>query len=127
LGNFKKDWATPIESINSDNKFFLKEVSTNYTPYPSYCAVGMIRPYVCEDGNIYACSSFLLRNRKLEPEWIIGHITDVVGMYKKANKLFKEKGIPYEVPIDKCFHCLLFNNNKFLHNVVRKMEDGNFA
>ncbi len=127
LETFKDKWQPIIEKIDPDNKFFMKEISQHYTPYPDYCAVGMIRPYVCEDGNIYACSSFLLRNRKLEPEWIIGHITDVKGFYEKANKLFEEKGVPYEVPIDKCFHCLLYNNNKFLHTVIREMEDKNFA
>lgn len=127
IRNFKKRWYGVIEEIDPQEKFFFKEISGNYTPYKDFCAVGMIRPYVCEDGNIYACSSFLLRNRRLEPEWIIGHILDVKGMYRRCNKLFKEKGIPYEVPIDKCYHCLLCNNNKFLHTVVREMCDKNFA
>jgi radical SAM protein with 4Fe4S-binding SPASM domain len=116
-----------IESLDKEGKFFFKELTSGYLPYPDFCGIGMIRPYVCEDGYIYACSSFILRHRKLEPEWRIGHITDVKGFYERANKMFKETGRPYDVPIDKCRHCLLSSNNKFLHNIVRDMEDKNFA
>jgi len=127
LNNFKKKWGTIIEKIDKSGKFFLKEVVDAHLPYPEFCAVGMIRPYVCEDGYVYACSSFLLRKRKLEPEWRIGHITDIKGMYRKANELYKKTGKPYKVPIDKCFHCLLPGNNKLLHTVCRQMVDKNFA
>lgn len=127
LNNFKKVWGPIIEKIDKSGKFFLKEVVDAHLPYPDFCAVGMIRPYVCEDGFVYACSSFLLRKRKLEPEWRIGHITDIKGMYKKANQLYKKTGKPYDVPIDKCFHCLLPGNNKLLHTVCREMADKNFA
>ena len=127
LNNFKEVWGPIIEEIDKSGKFFLKEVVDAHLPYPEFCAIGMIRPYVCEDGYVYACSSFLLRKRKLEPEWRIGHITDIKGMYKRANELYKKTGRPYDVPIDKCLHCLLPNNNKLLHTVCRTMMDKNFA
>jgi hypothetical protein len=125
--NFKKKWSPLIEKIDKTGKFFFKELIESYLPYPEFCGVGMIRPYCCEDGYIYACSSFLLRKRKLEPEWRIGHITEVKQMYKSYNENFKKFGYPYKVPIDKCFHCLLPNNNKVLHTIIRKMSDKNFA
>jgi len=127
IKTFKIKWQPIIEKIDDTGKFFLKEITEAYLPYPDFCAVGMIRPYVCEDGYIYSCSSFLLRKRRLEPEWRIGHISDIKGMYKECNKRYKETGKPYDVPIDKCFHCMLPNNNKFLHNVCREMKDKNFA
>lgn len=127
IKTFKKKWSPIIEKIDNTGKFFLKEIEERYLPYPYFCAVGMIRPYVCEDGYVYSCSSFLLRKRKLEPEWRIGHITDIKGMYKECNKRYRETGKPYDVPIDKCFHCMLPDNNKFLHNVCREMTDRNFA
>ena len=127
IATFKTKWAPLIEKVDKDGKFFFKELIGGCYPYPEYCGIGMIRPYVCEDGYIYACSSFVLRNRKLEPQYRIGHITDVKGCYRRANKLFRKTGKPYDVPIDECAKCLLPNNNKFLHTMLRKMSDGNFA
>jgi radical SAM protein with 4Fe4S-binding SPASM domain len=125
--SFKSKWAPMIEELDSDGKFFFKELTSGYLPHPDFCGVGMIRPYVCEDGYVYICSSFILRKRKLEPEWRLGHITDIKGVYERANKMFKEIGKPYEIDIKECRHCLLVSNNKFLHNVCREMEDKNFA
>jgi organic radical activating enzyme len=127
IKSFKKNWEPFIKKIDKDGKFFFKEVETAYLPYPDFCGVGMVRPYCTEDGNIYVCSSFLLRKRKYEPQYIIGHITDIRGMYKKCNKNQKEFGYPYDVPIKECYHCMLPNNNKLLHNIVREMNDKNFA
>lgn len=124
---FKDKWAPMIEEVDKEGKFFFKELIGGCTPYPEYCGIGMIRPYVCEDGFVYMCSSFVLRNRKLEPQYRLGHMTDVKGIYKRANKLFKKTGKPYDAPINECWHCLLGSNNKFLHTMLRKMSDGNFA
>lgn len=127
IKSFKEKWSPLIEKIDKTGKFFFKEIGQHYTAYPDFCAVGMIRPYVCEDGYVYACSSFLLRHRKLEPQFRIGHITDIKGMYKRANELYRKTGKPYNVPIETCFHCLLPGNNKLLHTVCRSMNDKNFA
>lgn len=127
IKNYKTKWEPIIRKIDPNNKFFFKEVETAYLPYSEFCGVGMVRPYCTEDGNIYACSSFLLRKRKYEPQYIIGHITDIKGMYKQANINQKIFGYPYEVPVNQCYHCMLPNNNKLLHTVVRRMSDANFA
>jgi hypothetical protein len=73
------------------------------------------------------CSSFVLRKRKLEPQYRIGHITDVKGCYERANELFNKTGVPYNAPISECRNCQLGSNNKFLHTMLRDMEDKNFA
>jgi hypothetical protein len=127
IHNYKEKWDDVIKEIDPDNKFFFKEVDSAYLPYPDFCGVGMVRPYVVEDGNIYACSSFLLRKRKYEDQYIIGHITDIEGMYRVCNERQKKYGYPYDVPIKDCYHCMLPNNNKLLHTVVREMDDKNFA
>lgn len=127
IKTYKEKWLPIIKEIDPDNKFFFKEVDSAYLPYNDFCGVGMVRPYCTEDGNIYACSSFLLRKRKYEDQYIIGHITDVKGMYKKCNDNQKKFGYPYDVPIKECYHCMLPNNNKLLHTVVREMDDNNFA
>ena len=127
IDTFKSKWAPMVEELDKEGKFFFKELIGGCTPYKEFCGIGMIRPYVCEDGYVYICSSFVLRNRKLEPEWRLGHITDIKGIYKRANKLFKETGYPYKAPIDMCVKCLLPNNNKFLNTIVREMSDKNFA
>lgn len=127
IASYKKDWAPLIESVDESDKFFFKELIADCTAYPHFCGIGMIRPYVCEDGYIYMCSSFVLRKRMLEPQYRIGHITDVKGAYKRANKLFNETGKPYEIDVTQCRNCQLGSNNKFLHTMLREMEDGNFA
>lgn len=127
IATHRTKWAPMIEKLDKDGKFFFKELIANCTAYPEFCAIGMIRPYVCEDGYVYMCSSFVLRKRKLEPQYRLGHITDVKGIYKRANELYKKTGKPYDAPISECWHCQLGSNNKFLHTVVREMEDKNFA
>ena len=120
-------WAPMIERLDKDNKFFFKELIANCTAYPEFCGIGMIRPYVCEDGYVYMCSSFVLRKRKLEPQYRLCHLNDIKKFYKEANERFKKTGSPYTAPIKECWHCQLGSNNKFLHTVCRQMEDKNFA
>jgi len=120
-------WAPMIERLDKDNKFFFKELIANCTAYPEFCGIGMIRPYVCEDGYVYMCSSFVLRKRKLEPQYRLCHLNDIKQFYKEANERFKKTGSPYTAPIKECWHCQLGSNNKFLHTVCRQMEDKNFA
>jgi len=127
IKTFKKKWGGIIDKINESGKFFLKEMSDKFLAYPDFCGIGLIRPYCTEDGNIYVCNSYLLRKRKYEDEWIIGHITDVKGMYKRANKMFKETRKPYKVNIAGCYHCLFSNNNKILHTIIKDIKDKNFA
>jgi len=127
IATYRNKWAPMVEELDKDGKFFFKELIANCTAYPHFCGIGMIRPYVCEDGYVYMCSSFVLRKRKLEPQYRLGHITDVKGIYKRANELFKKTGKPYDAPISECWHCQLGSNNQFLHNVVREFEDKNFA
>jgi organic radical activating enzyme len=127
ISTFRKKWAPMIEKVDRDNKFFFKELIADCTAYSDFCGIGMIRPYVCEDGYVYMCSSFVLRNRKLEPQYRLCHLKDIKKFYKEANKRLKKGELPYNAPISECWHCQLGSNNQFLHNVIRKMEDKNFG
>ena len=127
IAGYRKKWEPLVEKLDKDGKFFFKELIANCTAYPQFCGIGMIRPYICEDGYVYMCSSFVLRKRKLESQYRLCHLNDVKKFYKEANKRYQKTGIPYEAPIAECWHCQLGSNNKFLHTVIREMEDKNFA
>lgn len=125
IKNFKKKWGKTIEKLGE--KFFIKEIGDNFKAYPDFCGVGMIRPYCTEDGNIYTCSSYVLKERKYEDKHIIGHITNVKGMYKEANEQQRLFGSPYAVNPKDCYHCFYHNNNKLLHTIIKELPDKDFA
>lgn len=127
IKTFKSKWAPMIEKADVEGKFFFKELIAECNAYPDFCGIGMIRPYVCEDGYVYMCSSFVLRKRKLEPEYRLGKLEDIKKIYKECNENFRRYGYPYCAPIGQCWHCQLGSNNRFLHNIVRNFEDKNFA
>ena len=127
IETFKTRWSPMVEKLDKDGKFFFKELIASCTAYPDFCGIGMIRPYICEDGYAYMCSSFVLRRRRLEPQYRMCHLKDIKKFYKEANKRFKKGELPYTAPISECYHCQLGSNNQFLHNVIREFEDKNFA
>lgn len=126
LLTIKDKWGPIIESVNEFGKFFIKEINENYFPYPRFCGIGAIRPYCVEDGNIYICNSHVLKSRRYDPSYIIGHLSDVKGMYRKINDHYRKTGRPYDVEISKCFHCFYYNNNKLLDTIVTELPDRNF-
>lgn len=127
IKSYRRKWEPLITSLDKQGKFFFKELIASCTAYPEFCGIGMIRPYICEDGYVYMCSSFVLRKRKLEPQYRLCHLRDVKKFYKEANKRFAKGQLPYEAPISECWHCQLGSNNQFLHNIIREFEDKNFA
>jgi len=123
--NFNDKWGKTIEKLG--DKFFIKDVSSNFTAYPDFCGVGLVRPYCTEDGNVYMCSSYVLRKRKYEEKYKIGHLSDVNNIYNIANYNQGKFGKPYDIDIKDCYHCFYANNNKLLHTIVKEMNDENFA
>jgi len=126
LLTIKDKWVPIIEEVNELGKFFIKEINGNYLPYPKFCGVGAIRPYCVENGNIYICTSHVLKFRRYDQRYIIGHLSDVKGMYRKINEHYCRTGRPYDIDISKCFHCFYYNNNKLLDTIVTKLPDKNF-
>lgn len=127
IKNFKDKWGDIIDKLDTTGKFFIKEIGDNYKPYPNFCGVGLVRPYCAEDGYVYICSSFVLENRKLEPQYRLGHLSQIKKIYRDANREHKLKGIPYKIDINDCMHCFYANNNKLLESITKELPDKNFA
>lgn len=127
IKNFKKDWGDLIDEVDTTGKFFIKEINDNFKPYPDYCGVGLLRPYVVEDGYVYICSSHVLYQRKYEDSYRLGHLTEIKNIYNEANKNHKKFGAPYPINPKECPHCFYHNNNKILHSIVKNISDKNFT
>jgi len=127
IRDFKKDWGDLIDKVDSTGKFFIKEINENFKPYADYCGVGLLRPYIVEDGYVYICSSHVLSQRKCDEKYRLGHITDVNKIYREANKNHKKFGAPYAINPKECLYCFYHNNNKILHSIVKNMPDKNFT
>lgn len=129
----KEKWLPAIKEVDKLGKFFIKEIGGCHNAYPSFCGVGPIRPYVMDDGNIYICTSHVLKFRKVDDRYIIGTVDDVHGMYKRIQEHFIKTGRPYDIDIKgKCAECFYYNNNKLLHAVSTgyvkwRDRDANFA
>jgi radical SAM protein with 4Fe4S-binding SPASM domain len=125
IKNFKEDWGQVIEYLGE--KFFIKEIGDNYKPYEDFCGVGMVRPYCTEDGYIYPCSSYVLKEQKYNPSYAIGRLDNVKLAYQWANELQRRVNMPYGVDPKKCYHCFYANNNKLLHTIIKELPDEDFA
>lgn len=126
LLTIKEKWGSVVEKVDELGKFFIKEINENYLPYSDFCGVGAIRPYCVEDGNIYICTSHVLKYRKYDSKYIVGHLSDVKGMYQRIDDNYSKTGRPYNINISECFHCFYFNNNKLLETIIRELPDKNF-
>lgn len=119
-------WDNVIVKYNNKGKLFIKEINDNYHPYPNGCYVGLIRPYWNYNG-VYICTSHVLKTRNYEDDWKMTNIEDVKGFYDQCNSRFRDGLPPYNIDIDKCYHCYYYNNNKLLHTVASELPDRNFA
>ena len=133
-----KNWAPIVKKVDELGKFFIKEIDGAHNAYPSFCGVGAIRPYVYDNGNIYICTSHVLKFRKVDERYKIGHISDVKGMYNRMAENFKKYGYLYNLEgksdwiKSRCRECFYYNNNKLLHTVASgykkyRHSDANFA
>jgi organic radical activating enzyme len=121
----KSDWNETIKKHNSRGKMFLKEINENFLPH-DHCYVGLVRPYWTHSG-VYICSSFVLATRKYEPDWKLCDVENVINFWRDCNNKFAAGSKPYDVDVNKCFHCYYYNNNKLLHTVATELPDKNFA
>jgi len=126
LLTIKDKWGPVVEKVSKSGKFFIKEIDKNYLPYPKFCGVGAIRPYCVEDGNIYICTSHVLKSQRYNPRYVIGYLSDIKGMYRRINDHYRKTGRPYDINISECFHCFYHNNNKLLDTVISELPDKNF-
>jgi len=137
----REKFGDVIRAVDIYDKFFIKEVEDNNKAFDDGCYVGLVRPYIAphpEGGNyqVYVCTSHVLENRIYNLDFSLGSVDDVLNIWLKANKNYREHGHPYEIRNNKgrnwcesCkFPCFYYNNNKILHTVAQDMDknDRNF-
>jgi len=84
----------------------------------SPCYIGFVKPYLAEDGYFYYCTALVLLQRKLLPEYRMGHMSEVRRIWdemKPADKTHCEDG--------KCF---FGEQNDLLALVKKKIPHKNF-
>jgi len=136
----REKFGDVIRALDVNNKFFIKEIQDNNRPFDSGCYVGMVRPYIAPhpdggDYQVYVCTSHVLEHRTYQLDFSLGSVDNILDIWIKANKNYKEKGYPYQVRDNEgknwCTSCkspcFYYNNNKILHTVAQEMTDKNFA
>jgi hypothetical protein len=134
----KEKYRDIVDEVDKYQKFFIKDIGEDDSPYNDGCYVGLIRPYVAPnphggDYQIYICTSHVLQKRNYDLNYSLGSIDDIKGIWDSANQKFAEEGHPYEVKENRgtdwcqnCQFCYYKFNNKLLHTVANEMPDRNF-
>jgi len=134
-------WSSIVSKVDELEKFFIKEILDNDSPWDDGCYVGAIRPYIAPhpeggDYQVYTCTSHVLQKRNYDLDYSLGSITDIAGIWKSMNESYAQYGYPYEVKGNKgrdwcsnCNFCYYKYNNQVLHTVAQKMpdDDRNFS
>jgi organic radical activating enzyme len=131
-------WKDVIDKVDKLNKFFIKDIGYDDSPYNDGCYVGMIRPYIApsphgDSYKVYACTSHVLEKRVYDEDWALCDVNDIKTSWEQMNKNFVEKGYPYQVKnnqgqnwCNSCKFCYYKFNNKLLYTVANEMPDKNF-
>jgi organic radical activating enzyme len=114
------------EYLQSHDKIFIKEIGENFKPYCGGCYEGMIRPYWTFSG-VYICTSHVLNNRCYDDDWKLCEIDEVIQAWGRMNERFQNGLDPYDIDINKCYHCYYANNNEVLNTIINPLPDEDFA
>jgi hypothetical protein len=135
----KDQYSDVLEAIDKNDKFFIKDIGMDDSPFDDGCYVGMIRPYVAPnphggDYRVYTCTSHVLQKRVYDLDYSLCSVDNIIEAFNKMNNNFYELGYPYEVKgnggsnwCNTCKYCYYKFNNKLLHTVANEMPDKNFA
>ena len=140
----QKSYRPIIETLDSLDKFFIKDVWEDTHAFSDGCYVGLTRPYIAPnpetggDYQVYICTSHVLEHRTYDLNFSLGSASDVKAIWDKCNLNYAKYGYPYEVKGNNgsdwnstkgCGTCLYYNNNRLLHTVAQPMDDDdrNFA
>ncbi len=136
----RDQWRDVFDAIDTQGKFFLKDIGDNDDAFASGCYVGMIRPYVAAspegDGSyhVYTCTSHVLQKRTYDLDYALCRAEDITQAWARMNLDFKVHGVPYQVAGNAgsgwdqtCRYCYYANNNRTLHTIATEMPDKNFA
>ena len=116
----QKEYDTIIkETIKDKDKFFYQNKDRSL---PEYCAVGLIKPYLCPDGNIYMCTAHPLLNRKVDEKFKIGNIKNIKKIWALPIRIFEPKLKGCEA--GKCFFC---EHNDIIFGAVGEHKHGKFV
>jgi len=131
-------WKDIISEIDINDKFFIKDIGDDDSPYNNGCYVGAIRPYVAPnphggDYQVYICTSHVLNKRTYDLEYSLGSIDQIIEIWQKMSDNLKNNKPIYQVKNkcgkdwqNSCKFCYYKFNNKLLHTVVGEMPDKNF-
>jgi len=134
----RKKYKDIIDAIDTNKKFFIKDIGDDDGPFCGGCYVGLIRPYVAphpHGGNyqVYICTSHVLNSRSYELDYSLGSVDDIIKIWDNANKHYIKHNFPYAIKNNKgkdwnksCKFCYYKFNNKLLHTVATEMPDKNF-
>jgi hypothetical protein len=123
----KKDWGDIVKTLDTHQKFFIKEINDTFHAYQGGCWVGMIRPYWVWNG-VYMCTSHVLKHRNYHDTWKLCDGDKIQETWDKMNARFKAGQNPYDIDIQgQCWHCYYQRSNEVLYYVVNELPDKNFA
>ncbi len=138
----KEMYGDIIQDIDKgDDRYFIKDIGLNDTPFNDGCYIGLVRPYIASSPEginneylVYACSSHVLEHQTYDRNYALCGTDDVIEAWDQMNKNFQEHGFPYEINgnkgkgwADSCKFCFYYPNNQLLHSVANELEDKNFA
>ncbi len=136
----RNQYGDIIDAVDKHDKFFIKDIGTNDSPFDDGCYVGMVRPYIApspdptsQDYMVYTCTSHVLQKRTYDLDYALCRVEDIIPSWQRMNEQFANTGHPYEVKDNggqhwcgTCQFCYYKNNNQLLHTVAQEMPDKNF-
>jgi len=134
----RDQYSDIVSEVDRLDKFFIKDIGYDDSPYDSGCYVGAIRPYIAPhpeggDYQVYICTSHVLNHRTYDLEYSLGPAKNVLKIWEDMNFSYSTRGYPYEVKgncgegwVESCKYCYYKFNNKLLHTVAQEMPDKDF-
>lgn len=119
-------WEQQIKEKDKYNKMFIKQIGTNYKPFPLSCQVGATRPYWTHAG-VFICTSHVLINRQYDMRYQLCDAENITQAWTAMNQNLETGKPPYPIDVDRCGHCYYHDSNEVLHYVANQTEDRDFA
>jgi organic radical activating enzyme len=131
-------YASIINEIDKTEKFFIKDIGTDDSPFNEGCYMGAIRPYIAPSPNgldyqVYVCTSYVLNKQNYDLDYSLGSCDAIEKIWGNMNECYRTNGYLYDIKnnkgsnwLDTCKYCFYKFNNKLLHSVSNEMPDKNF-
>jgi len=135
----REKWKDVISEIDTNEKFFIKDIGNDDDAYNNGCYVGAIRPYIAPsphvggDYQVYICTSHVLNKRNYDLDYSLGSVDNIKEIWNSMSENLKNNLPIYQVKNncgknwkETCKFCYYKFNNKLLHTVASEMPDKNF-